>query len=93
MTTPPWAHKRRDANEQEIVDALEAVGACVLRIHTPCDILCWFRGTVRLLEVKTEDGKLTDSERRFAERWPGLIVVVRSVEQALETIGATTQET
>jgi len=89
MTTPAWAGKRRDTNEQEIVDALEAVGAYVLRLHVPCDVFCWFRGTIHMLEIKTKDGKLTDSERRFAERWPGLVVVVRSAEEALEVIGAT----
>ena len=89
MTTPAWAGKRRDTNEKEIVEALEALGACVLRLHTPCDLFVWFRGETRLLEVKGKYGKLTAAERRFMERWPGLVVVVRSVEEALEAIGAT----
>lgn len=89
MSTPAWAHKRRDANEQEIVKALEAVGACVMRLHVPCDLLVSFRGRLHLLEVKTEDGQLSASEQRFHELWPGVVIIVRSVEEALEVVGAT----
>lgn len=46
--------KRRDANEGEIIDALQAVGAAVQRLDgdgVP-DLLVEYRGVLRLIEVK-----------------------------------------
>ena len=51
---------RRDANEGEIVRALEKVGASVLRLHD-IDLLVGFRGRNYLLEVK--DGRKSPSNR------------------------------
>ena len=88
MTTPAWAHKKRDANEPQIVDGLLRAGATVERMHTPSDLLVGFRGGNYLLEVKTEDGQLTGSEQRFRDSWRGQYAVVRTIEEALEAIGA-----
>ena len=52
--------KRRDANEKDVVAALERAGALVLRLDVPCDLLVGLRGVWRLVEVK--DGSKPKSE-------------------------------
>ena len=78
---------RRDENEPEIVEALEAVGAKVLRLDD-CDLLCAFRGKMYLLEVKTATGRLNKKQQRFFRDWAGYVWIVRTVDQALGLIGA-----
>lgn len=88
---PPWAGKRRDANEQEIVDALKAAGASVRRLHVPADLLIGYRGQTWLIEVKTKHGwSFTAAEREFRLQWHGQLAVVQTAEQALRLIGAIT---
>ncbi|MCG8434423.1 MAG: hypothetical protein MJA83_10365 [Gammaproteobacteria bacterium] len=78
--------KRRDANEPDVIKALERVGAKVKRLHE-FDLLVYFRGQVHMLEVKTEKGVLKDSQRdMMQEGWP--LKIVRSEKQALAAIGA-----
>lgn len=79
------AKKRRDANEREIVKALEAVGAQVTRLSSAGapDLLVRFRGVWTPLEVKTATGTLTPAQKTF-----GGFVLVRSVAEALTAIGA-----
>lgn len=81
-----------DANQPEIVAALRAVGASVRPIHTlgagVPDLLVGWRGGNYLLEVKTPTGELTPAERKFAECWRGQAATVRSVDDALQAIGA-----
>jgi hypothetical protein len=69
---------RRDANEDQIVSALEACGAFVKKINDggTFDLLVWYRGNTLLLEVK--DGKkppsareLSPAEKKFHDSWPG----------------------
>lgn len=88
---------RTDANQGEIMSALERAGAKVQPLNrigfgVP-DLLIGFRGTNWLLEIK--DGakspskrQLTQHEREWHASWPGQVAVVESVEQALEVIGA-----
>lgn len=79
-----------DANHGPIVDALRRVGAEVnelARFGANPDLLVLFRKRLYLLEVKTDDGSLEDSQRAMiAAGWP--IVVVRSQQDALRAIGA-----
>jgi hypothetical protein len=72
---------RRDANEPEIVQALEAVGAEVWRLSGKGlpDVLCRFRGVLYAGEVKTEKGRLRASQGAFP--------VWRTVDDALTAIG------
>ena len=87
---------QRDGNEQEIVDALLAVGASVDRVDEPCDLIVGYRGVTYLLEVKlpkgpeggTSHSTLTPKEMEFQGRHKGRIYVVRSIEDALRAIGA-----
>lgn len=82
---------RRDANEAQIVEALEYAGATVARLNEK-DIpylLVGFRGDDYLLEVKDGYNKLSPGQKAFHAHWRGkTIAVVRSVEDALEAIGA-----
>jgi len=86
--------KRRDANESEIIKALEKVGATVTCLDAPCDLLVSISPShgFGLMEVK--DGAkepsrrtLTDSQKVFFLHHPNYPVAkVKSVSEALETL-------
>ena len=83
---------RADLNQHEIVVALRAVGATVVILSqvgkgVP-DLLVGFRGCNFLLEVKEPLGKLKPAQVDFLNTWEGQACTVRSVQDALETIGA-----
>ncbi len=91
MSLKRWDAKR-DANEGAIVDALERVGAHVLRlsISGAPDLLVSFKSGRRrelaLLEVKTATGKVNKRQRDFeSEGWE--VFVVRSIDDALKVVG------
>lgn len=83
---------RIDANQEQIVSALRAMGATV-RIVTQGnglpDLLVGFRGVTVLMEVK--DGqkvpsarKLTPAEQKFFDEWRGgIVAIVNSVDEAI----------
>lgn len=83
---------RIDANQEQIVSALRAMGATV-RIVTQGnglpDLLVGFRGVTILMEVK--DGKkvpsarkLTPAEQKFFDEWRGgIVAIVNSVDEAI----------
>ena len=82
-----------DGNQKPIVEALRAVGATVTHLHQVgkgCpDLLVGFRRRAYLLEVKSEDGELDESQVVWHRTWAGPAVsVVRSPEDALRAIGA-----
>lgn len=71
------AGKRRDVSEPAIVQALEAVGAIVVRCHgegAP-DLIVHLGGVWTPMECKTGKGKV----RKGQERYP----IVRTPEEAL----------
>jgi len=86
---------RIDANQGRIVEALRGAGAYV-RIVTQGDgipdLLVGYKGVTILMEVKDGDKvpsarKLTDAEQKFFNEWDGgMLVVVNSVQEALETL-------
>jgi hypothetical protein len=90
--------KARDANEPEIVEALEAVGAVVVRLEPSVaglpDLLVGYRGRNLLMECKlppgpkggTSHAPLTDDQVAFFQAWPGRAYVVRSAKQALQAL-------
>ena len=89
------APKQRDANEPEIVKALEAAGAQVVLLEPSepglPDLLIGFRGETYLQEVKNPDGRnrVDPDQVRFHRLWKGKPVdVVRSPEESLRAIGA-----
>ena len=86
---------RIDANQEQIVAALRAMGATV-RIVTQGnglpDLLVGFRVMTILMEVK--DGqkvpsarKLTPAEQKFFEEWRGgIVAIVNSVDEAIDLL-------
>ena len=86
----------RDANEPEIVAALQAIGASVVRLHSPVDLLVGYRRKTYLLEVKLPLGprggdshsRTTHAQDVFFQQWRGQIAIVRSEGDALKAIGA-----
>jgi Holliday junction resolvase len=86
---------RIDANQEQIVAALRAMGATV-RIVTQGnglpDLLVGFRGMTILMEVK--DGqkvpsarKLTSAEQKFFDEWSGgIVAIVNSVDEAIDLL-------
>lgn len=86
-----------DANQAPIVDALREVGAHVVYLKQPVDLLVGWRSNTFLLEVKRPLGPrggkngstLTPDQTDFFRDWRGgTLVVVRSVDEALAAIGA-----
>ena len=86
---------RVDANQEQIVSDLRARGAGVRVISQGDgipDLLVGYKGYTILMEVK--DGqkvpsarKLTPAEQKFFDDWQGgMLVIVNSVDEALETL-------
>lgn len=82
---------RRDANEREIIDALEEIGCTVYQLDLPVDLLVGYRAKNFLLEVK--DGskpasrtKKTQQQKEFMAGWNGQVRVVTSVEEAIAVV-------
>lgn len=76
--------RKRDLNEAQIVEALEACGWLVQRISAKGfpDLVCWHpRKSFRLVEVKSPKGKATEAQLEAqADGWP--VVTVRTVDEA-----------
>ena len=84
--------RKRDTSEPEIVAALRAAGARVWQLDRPFDLLCGIRGRFVVLEVKTGKAKATDAQESelHACQAGGLpVYLVRTVDDALQAIGAT----
>jgi hypothetical protein len=87
---------RKDTNQADITRGLERCGYVVESIADTCrwaDIMVWgydwaYRDLLwRVFEIKTPDGRLTDTERSFQERHPGAVRTIRSAEDALAAFG------
>lgn len=87
--------RKRDENEPEIIEALEAVGAIVYPVDKPLDLVVIYRGLIWLLEVKNGAQppswqRITPEQREFLDMVYGHtrhVHVVNSVEAALEAVG------
>ena len=85
---------RRDANEREIIDALQALGCKVRQIGPagPLDLVVGFRGRTTHLEVKDgrkppSDRQLTEREKAFLSGWTGgRAGVVLDVDEAIDFV-------
>ena len=80
---------KRDLSEAEIVEALRAAGASVIRMDTPVDLLIGYRGATYIAEVKTPGTtygrQLKPSQKQFAETWRGSpVIILRTVDDALQ---------
>ena len=69
------------------MDALRGIGARVVQIDRPVDLLVGYRGRTFLLEVKSAKGRMTPLQVEFFEAWAGgTAVVVHSVEEAIDVV-------
>ncbi len=75
-----------DANQADIITALEKIGCTVHDIDKPVDLLIEFRGLWILMEVKTSKGKLRDSQKRFLSKAKAPAFVVRNIEEATAAV-------
>lgn len=85
------AAAKRDANEPEVVRALELAGWTVVRVSDTGfpDLVAVRRGVLRLLEVKGPKGELTEAQVKLHQRLSaaGLpVAIVRSPEEALAAV-------
>jgi hypothetical protein len=75
---------KRDANEREIVEALQAAGASVYRLDQPCDAVLGYRGKTLLIEIKMPGSSLNENQKKFFAEWKGQTPpILRSVDDAL----------
>lgn len=90
--------RRRDANERDIVCALQMIGASVHRLDgdgLPDLLVGWCKQTY-LIEIKRELGPrggdqsvMTEDQLRWWASWKGRApIIVRTVDEALVAIGA-----
>ena len=76
-----------DKNQAEVVEALRKCGVAVEIIGFPVDLLCCDQlGHLSLVEIKTEEGRLTKQQVEFIARWPGDVHIVRGPEEALRAV-------
>jgi len=75
-----------DANQPEIILALEKIGCKVYDMDKPVDLLVEFRGLWIVIEVKTKKGKLEDSQKRFFEKVKAPAFIVRDIEEAVAAV-------
>lgn len=71
-------NNKRDANEPEIISALESEGVKVFKLDKPADLLCSIDEITFLVEVKTDKGKQTDFQKNFEQTWKGIYFIARS---------------
>ena len=90
---PRYPHP--DANQSDIIRALEECGFLVLdvsRILATPDIFVWghhIDGPVcwTAWEIKTDTGTLTDEQQTFMDAHPGAVQIARHVEDVLDAYG------
>ena len=82
---------RADDTQKPIVSALREVGAKVLHIREPFDILVHYRGKLYMMDCKTPKSKAGAIRKKpsqlklEAEGWP--VLYPRSPEEAVRMIG------
>ena len=77
---------RKDRNHAEIKQAFRSMGASVADLSNVgggCpDIMVGFRGQNFLIEIKTEDGRISKTQSEWHAAWAGQVAVVRSIDEA-----------
>jgi len=95
MSRSKLPHKR-DANQADIVRVFEDLGCTVADTSAlggdfP-DLVVGVAGRNLLVEVKSQDGKLTEGQDGFRERWRGQYDVVRSAGDVVNLVLAVRRE-
>ena len=82
---------KTDGNQTDIMQALRAAGFYVFDCSRMGrgfpDLLINSYARVVLMEVKTQEGRLTPAEAKFHAEYKGELYIVRSVEDALIAMG------
>jgi hypothetical protein len=80
---------RKDANQKEIVKGLRRIGASVEVINKKgfTDLVVGWRKVNYLMEVKTDEGNLTEDQEKWHAEWKGQKAIVRNLGQAYAVIG------
>ena len=78
---------RSDANAQQIRHYLEKHVASVVPIGQPVDWAVGYRGLTALVEIKTPTGRLRMAQVEFLSSFRGLVLVVRTEQQAKALLG------
>jgi len=93
---PVYFASKVDANQKDIVKALQAVGAAVTLLSSVgqgCpDLLVGWKGANWLMEVKDgrrppSERKLTPAQEKWHKAWKGQVAVVTNTAEALAVIG------
>lgn len=77
---------KTDANQAEILKALRSIGVAAEYIKLPLDLLICHQGSTALMEVKMPGEQLNKNQVEFIARWPGVVHVVRSAEEAVKAV-------
>jgi len=83
---------KRDDNEQDIVDALEACGATVQRLDAKGvpDLLVGYRNQNLLMEVKInglrKEAMLTHRQKEWLSKWNGQWTIVSTPNEAMKVL-------
>lgn len=79
-----------DGNHAQIVSALRKAGIAVKSLAAVGkgvpDLLCAFRGTTVLLEVKQHGEKANAAQIEFLSTWPGHAYIVWSADEAVRVV-------
>lgn len=88
--------RRSDDNQKHLVGQMRKIpGLKVVHTHTVgsgmVDVICGFRGTNYLFEIKDPSKpksarKLTEDEQRFHNEWTGQVAVVETIEDVLKIL-------
>lgn len=79
--------RRVDSNQAAVVERLRQIGCKVYLIEEPVDLLIGYRNKTVLMEVKTEEGRLTKQQVEFVATWPGgSHHIVRDPEEAVNLV-------
>jgi hypothetical protein len=84
---------KRDANDLELKRCAEQLGWYMVALNTPCDYLGCLKsvGVWRPIEIKTEDGAFTKSQKFFRQDclvWRMPTMVWRTVDDVVEQTNA-----
>ena len=89
MSRAPKFAKKTDLNQQEIVDALRAIGCDVEVIGSPVDLLVGYRKHTFLIECKRagmENRKDQQEQRDWIKNWRGQVRVCTNAAEAIQLV-------